>query len=60
NISILQPLLSNLEQRYNEWPEHQQAVVRETLNDMINSPSIVLQNPNVVYAKGRSTSATNN
>ncbi|CAG8756463.1 10541_t:CDS:2, partial [Gigaspora margarita] len=59
NVNMLQPLLQNLEQSYNEWLEHQQAVARETLNDMINSPSIALQNPNIVYTKGCPTGATN-
>ncbi|CAG8489267.1 9513_t:CDS:2 [Cetraspora pellucida] len=59
NEDLLQTLLQNLEQRYHEWPEHQQAVARNTLNDMIDSPLVPLQNPHVVCTKGRPSGAPN-
>ncbi|CAG8603000.1 19487_t:CDS:2, partial [Gigaspora rosea] len=43
--NLLQPLLQNLEQSYQEWPEHQQAEARKALNNMIDSPQITLQDP---------------
>ncbi|CAG8626820.1 5737_t:CDS:2 [Cetraspora pellucida] len=42
-----------------QFEEHQ-AATREMLNDMINSSSIVLQNPNIVHTKGHPLDATNN
>ncbi|CAG8499166.1 3988_t:CDS:2, partial [Cetraspora pellucida] len=60
HVNTLQSLLQNLEQRYNEWLEHQQAATRKMLNDMINSSSIVLQNPNIICTKECPLGATNN
>lgn len=36
---LLQPLLQNIKERYQEWPEHQQVAARETLNNIIDSPN---------------------
>ncbi|CAG8663985.1 10539_t:CDS:2 [Cetraspora pellucida] len=52
NENLLQPLLQNLEQRYHEWPKHQQTAVKKILNDIIDTPLMALQNPQVVHTKG--------
>ncbi|CAG8454513.1 1663_t:CDS:2 [Dentiscutata heterogama] len=57
--NLLQPLLQNLEQKYQEWPEHQQTEARKALNNIIDSPLITLQNPQVVRTKGRPFGAQN-
>ncbi|CAG8662405.1 19462_t:CDS:2 [Cetraspora pellucida] len=45
--------------RYHEWPEHQQVVVRNILNDIIDSPLVPLQNPHLVHTKGHPSGAPN-
>ncbi|CAB4388322.1 unnamed protein product [Rhizophagus irregularis] len=55
----LQPILQNLQEKYQEWPEFQQKAAQETLNNMFNAPIMVLQNPKVVSTKGRPSGATN-
>ncbi|CAG8503200.1 12601_t:CDS:2 [Cetraspora pellucida] len=59
NIHELQPLLQTLQEKYEEWPEHQQVAVREKLNNMINTPLTTLQNPQVVRTRGRPPGALN-
>ncbi|CAG8776287.1 21890_t:CDS:2 [Dentiscutata erythropus] len=39
----LQPLLQALQERYEEWPEHQQATIRKKLNSIINTSTTILQ-----------------
>ncbi|CAG8711484.1 8912_t:CDS:1, partial [Cetraspora pellucida] len=56
---LLEPLLQNLEERYQEWPEHQRAAARETLNNMIDSPIMALRDPQVINTKGRPSDAPN-
>ncbi|CAG8725227.1 9482_t:CDS:2, partial [Dentiscutata erythropus] len=51
--------LRNLEQRYQEWQEHQQTVVRTILNSLIDFPTTVLQDPNTVRTKEHPSGATN-
>ncbi|CAG8613947.1 3445_t:CDS:2, partial [Cetraspora pellucida] len=48
----LQPLLQNLQERYQEWPKSQQETAWVTLDNMINTPLIVLQNPREVSTRG--------
>ncbi|CAG8676848.1 11903_t:CDS:2, partial [Ambispora gerdemannii] len=55
----IQGHLSDLQERYQEWPEFQQSAIRTTLNSMINTPAMVLQNPKVVSTKGRPSGTTN-
>ncbi|CAG8665984.1 9525_t:CDS:1, partial [Dentiscutata heterogama] len=55
----LQPLLQALQERYEEWPEHQQATAREKLNSIINTSTTVLQNPQVVRTRGRPPGSSN-
>ncbi|CAG8771991.1 8889_t:CDS:2 [Cetraspora pellucida] len=55
----LQPLLHDLQQRYQEWPEFQQLVAQDTLKNLIDEPSMTLQNPNVVYTRGHPSGAPN-
>ncbi|CAG8798074.1 9350_t:CDS:1, partial [Cetraspora pellucida] len=55
----LQPLLHDLQQRYQEWPEFQQLVAQDTLKNLIDEPSMTLQNPNVVHTRGRPSGAPN-
>src|SRR5947209_7447922 len=57
--NALQSRLQNLQKRYQEWPKFQQVTAHATLDEMINAPLMVLQNPNVVPTKGRSSGATN-
>ncbi|CAG8821437.1 2829_t:CDS:2, partial [Cetraspora pellucida] len=45
--------------KYQNWPEHQQAVTRESLNNMINIPVIVLQNPQIIHTRGHPTGSSN-
>ncbi|CAG8447912.1 2163_t:CDS:2 [Cetraspora pellucida] len=56
---LLQPLLQILEQRYHEWPKHQQIAVCKTLNDIIDALLTVLQNPQIVCTKEHSSDASN-
>ncbi|CAG8691844.1 12083_t:CDS:2, partial [Funneliformis caledonium] len=49
----LQPLLRNLQERYQEWPKFQQVAAYVTLDNMINAPLMVLQNLKVIPTKGR-------
>ncbi|CAG8700419.1 5016_t:CDS:2, partial [Cetraspora pellucida] len=55
----LQPFLQALQERYKEWPEHQQATAREKLNSIINTSTTVLQNPQVVRTRGRPPGSSN-
>ncbi|CAG8580965.1 4956_t:CDS:2, partial [Scutellospora calospora] len=55
----LQPLLYDLQQRYQEWPEFQKLVVQDTLKNLIDEPSMTLQNPNVVHTRGHLSGAPN-
>ncbi|CAG8556289.1 5410_t:CDS:2, partial [Gigaspora rosea] len=41
----LEPLLQNLQNKYQIWPEHQQAAARESISNIINAPLVNLQNP---------------
>ncbi|CAG8458404.1 9522_t:CDS:2 [Cetraspora pellucida] len=59
NIQELQPLLQTLQEKYEEWPEHQQSAAREKLNNLINTPLTVLQNPQIVRTRGRPAGASN-
>ncbi|CAG8759442.1 2672_t:CDS:2 [Cetraspora pellucida] len=56
---LLEPLLQNLEERYQEWSEHQRVAARETLNNMIDSPIMALRDPQVVRTKGHPSDASN-
>ncbi|CAG8663420.1 765_t:CDS:2, partial [Ambispora gerdemannii] len=56
---VLQPLLQNLQERYKEWPEYQQVTTRVTLNNMINTPLLILQNPQIVHTRGRPVGTSN-
>ncbi|CAG8834168.1 25515_t:CDS:2, partial [Gigaspora margarita] len=55
----LQLLLQDLQQRYQEWTAFQQSVIQNSLKDMINTPLITLQNPNMVSTKGCPSNTTN-
>ena len=54
----LQPLLQNLQDRYQKWPKFQQTAAQATLDNMINAPTMVLQNPKEVSTRGRPTIAS--
>ncbi|CAG8719531.1 4873_t:CDS:2 [Cetraspora pellucida] len=49
----------HLQQRYQEWPESRQLKAREKLKNIIDTQPIILQNPNVVHAKGHSLGTPN-
>ncbi|CAB4430671.1 unnamed protein product [Rhizophagus irregularis] len=49
--NALRSHLQNLQKRYQEW--------HATLDEMINAPLVVLQNPNIVPTKGCPSGATN-
>ncbi|CAG8524374.1 9504_t:CDS:2, partial [Cetraspora pellucida] len=53
------PLLQTLQERYEEWPEHQQATAYKKLNSIINISTAVLQNSQVVYTKERPSGFSN-
>ena len=55
----LQPLLQKLQERYQEWPKFQQEEAQVALNNMVNAPFMVLQNPKVIPTKGHPSGATN-
>ncbi|CAG8761600.1 15595_t:CDS:2, partial [Funneliformis caledonium] len=55
----LQPLLRNLQKRYQEWPKFQQVAAHVILDNMINAPLMVLQNPKVIPTRGRPSGTTN-
>lgn len=57
--NAIQPLLQNLQEKYQEWPKPQQVAAQVTLDNMINAPLMILQNPNIVHTKGRPSGATN-
>ena len=59
NEDSLQPLLQNLQERYQEWPKHQQIAAQATLDNMINAPLMTPQDPKIVPTKGRPFGATN-
>ncbi|CAG8731033.1 15581_t:CDS:2 [Gigaspora margarita] len=59
NHKLVAAFLKNLEQSYQEWPEHQQAKARKALNDIIDNPQITLQDLQIVHTKGYSPSAQN-
>ncbi|CAG8599211.1 6757_t:CDS:2 [Cetraspora pellucida] len=59
NIQELQPLLQTLQEKYEEWPEHQQSAAQEKLNNLINTLLTVLQNPQIVRTRGKPASASN-
>ncbi|CAG8659342.1 8612_t:CDS:1, partial [Cetraspora pellucida] len=44
HYEALEPLLEDLQQKYQEWPESQQSIARETLKNIIDTP-LILQNP---------------
>ncbi|CAG8567743.1 21158_t:CDS:2 [Gigaspora rosea] len=57
---FLQPLLQNFQERYQNWPEIQQKAAQETLNNLINTPTMVLQDPVVISTRGRPSGSSNN
>ncbi|CAG8468386.1 4244_t:CDS:2 [Cetraspora pellucida] len=57
--NALETILQNLQSKYQNWPEHQQAATREALNNMINAPVIVLQNPQIIHTRGRPSGSSN-
>ncbi|CAG8532717.1 14492_t:CDS:2 [Cetraspora pellucida] len=50
--NALQSLLQNLQKRYQEWLKSQQETAQVTLDNMINTLLIVLQNPREVFTRG--------
>ncbi|CAG8838539.1 25833_t:CDS:2, partial [Gigaspora margarita] len=56
----LQPLLQNFHKVYQNWLEIQQKAVQETLNNLINTPTMVLQNPVVVSTRRHLFGSSNN
>ena len=46
--------------KYQEWPKSQQVVAQKTLDNLINVPLMVLQNPNVIHTKGCPTNKRSN
>ncbi|CAG8640102.1 1320_t:CDS:2, partial [Cetraspora pellucida] len=56
----LDPLLQDLQQRYQEWPESRQLEAQEKLKNIIDTQPIILQNPNIfanICALRKSSSA---
>lgn len=57
--SDLQPLLQSLAQAYQFWPLHQQATVYSQLEQLVNTPPVVLENPVTSRPRGRPVGARN-
>ncbi|CAG8741587.1 23275_t:CDS:2, partial [Cetraspora pellucida] len=59
NQSDLQPLLQSLIQVYQFWPLHQQVAIYSQLEELVNTPPIVLEDPVISRPRGRPVGAKN-
>ncbi|CAG8786516.1 37178_t:CDS:1 [Gigaspora margarita] len=55
----LEPLLQHLAQRYQHWPPHQQAVIYSQLEELANTPPVVLEEPVISKPRGRPVGTKN-
>ncbi|CAG8809245.1 23211_t:CDS:1, partial [Dentiscutata erythropus] len=58
NKNLLEPLLQNLKNKYQNWTEHQQAAIQESINDII-SILLIIQNPQFVRTRRCPTGSSN-
>ncbi|CAG8725392.1 4072_t:CDS:2, partial [Acaulospora morrowiae] len=60
NKNLIESLLQDLKNRYQNWPEYQQVAVQKSISDIINTPSVILQNPQIIRTKGHPSGSSNN
>ncbi|CAG8511011.1 7103_t:CDS:2 [Cetraspora pellucida] len=59
NCTNLQPLLQSLAHMYQFWPPHQQVAIHSQLEELVNTPPVVVENPVTSKPRGRPVGARN-